>query len=145
MAANKGFVILWLKKDGYGKEGMISKLWVLIVDNQPRARQSMKALLGAWYPAAQVREAADGYEAIQLAEELQPDVVLMDARMPKMSGLEAVRHIKAKSPLIKIIVLSMYADLKTEALATGADAFVCKSDPPENLRVSLNDILTGMK
>jgi len=117
----------------------------LIVDNQPRARQSMAALLGAWYPAAEVQEAGNGYEAVQLAEEFQPQLILMDARMPKMSGLEAVRRIKAKSPLIKIIVLSMYSDLQTEALAAGADAFVSKSDPPEKLRETLKGIFDGLE
>ena len=124
---------------------MIPNLRVLIVDDQPRARQSMKALLGAWYPAAEVRESSDGCEAVQLAEAFQPDVILMDARMPKMSGLEAVRQIKAKSPGINIIVLSIYPDLKAEALQAGADAFVSKSDPPENLRGILKDIFAGME
>jgi two-component system, response regulator YesN len=117
------------------------KMRILVVDNQPRARQSMKALLGAWYPAAEVREAADGYEAVQLAEEFQPDVILMDARMPKMSGLEAVRHVKAESRLIKVIILSMYPDLEAEALAAGAEAFVSKSAPPEKLRKTLAEVL----
>lgn len=124
---------------------MASKLRVLIVDNQFRARQSMKALLGAWYPAAQVRQAADGYGAVQLAEEFQPQVILMDARMPKLSGLEAVRRIKAMSPLIKIIVLSIYPDIEVEALASGADAFISKSDPPEKLRETLKGIFAGME
>ena len=114
---------------------------VLIVDNQPRARQSMKALLGAWHPAAEVREAADGIEAVRLAEEFRPDLILMDARMPKMNGLEALKHIKAQSRLIKIIVLSMYPDYEVEALASGADAFVSKSDPPEKLRKTLADVI----
>jgi CheY-like chemotaxis protein len=105
----------------------------------------MKALLGAWYPAAELREAADGYEAIQLVEEFQPDVILMDARMPRLSGLEAVRYIKEKFPHIKIIVLSMYTDIKVEALAAGADAFVSKSDPPEKLRETLKDIFAAME
>jgi two-component system response regulator YesN len=118
---------------------------ILVVDNQPRARQSMMALLGAWYPAAEVREAADGYEAVQLDEEFQPDVILMDARMPRLSGLEAVKHIKAKSRLIKIIVLSMYTDLKAEALTAGADAFVSKTEPPEKLRETLKDIFAAME
>jgi CheY-like chemotaxis protein len=118
---------------------------ILIVDNQPRARLSMKALLGAWYPAAEVREAADGYEAVQLVEEFQPDVILMDARMPKMSGLEAARHIKAKSQLIKIIVLSIYPDIKAEALSAGADAFVSKSEPPEKIRETLKNIFASME
>jgi DNA-binding NarL/FixJ family response regulator len=130
---------------GWRKEGMTPIIRVLIVDNQPRARQSMKALLGAWYQAAEVREAADGYDAIQLAKEFQPDVILMDARMPKMSGLEAARYIKAKSPGIKIIVLSMYPDLIAEALQAGADAFVSKSDPPEKLRETLTIVMREIK
>ena len=124
---------------------MIKKMRILVVDNQPRARQSMKALLGAWYPAAKLREAADGYEAVQLVEEFQPDVILMDARMPRLSGLEAIRYIKGKSPHIKIIVLSMYTDIKVEALVAGADAFVSKSDPPEKLRETLKDIFAAME
>jgi DNA-binding NarL/FixJ family response regulator len=117
---------------------------ILIVDNQPRARQSMRALLSAWYHAAEIREAADGYEAVQLAEEFQPEVILMDARMPKMNGLEALKTIKAKWQQIKIIILSMYLEIKGEALAAGADAFVSKSDPPEKLRETLGNILAGM-
>jgi CheY-like chemotaxis protein len=124
---------------------VIKKMQILVVDNQPRARQSMKALLGAWYPAAELREAADGYQAVQLVEEFQPDVILMDARMPRMSGLEVVRYIKGKSPHIKIIVLSMYTDIKVEALAAGADAFVSKSEPPENIRETLEDIFSSME
>jgi CheY-like chemotaxis protein len=118
---------------------------ILVVDNQPRARQSMTALLGAWYPSVEVREAADGYEAIRLVKEFQPDVILMDGRMPRMSGLEAARQIKAVSPMIKIIVLSMYPDLLAEALEAGADAFVSKSEPPEKIRETLEDIFSSME
>jgi CheY-like chemotaxis protein len=106
---------------------------------------SMNALLGAWYPAAELREAADGYEAVQLVEEFQPDVILMDARMPRMSGLEAVRYIKGKSPHIKIIVLSMYTDIKAEALEAGADAFISKSESPEKIRETLRNIFAAME
>lgn len=101
--------------------------------------------MGVWYPAAEIREAADGYEAVELAEKFQPDVILMDARMPKMNGLEAVRHIKAKSHNIKIIVLSMYTDIKEEALAAGADAFISKSDPPEKIRELMKEIFSGLE
>jgi CheY-like chemotaxis protein len=118
---------------------------ILVVDNQLRARLGMKALLGAWYPAAELREAVDGYEAVQLVEEFQPDLILMDARMPKMNGIDAVRHIKGKSPQIKIIVLSMYTDIKAEALAAGADAFVSKSEPPEKIRENLEGIFSSME
>jgi CheY-like chemotaxis protein len=124
-------------------KGMTSKMRVLIVDDTSRARQSMKALLEVWHPLEEVREAANGTEAIQLAEEFQPDLILMDARMPKMSGLEATRLIKAKWPAIKIIILSVFADYQALALEAGADAFVSKSDSPEKLRETLKDILTG--
>ena len=117
------------------------KIRVLVVDNQPRARQSMKALLGVWYPGQEICEAANGFEAVHLAEEFQPDIILMDVRMPKMNGLEAIRLIKAKWQPIKIVALSMYPDFKAEALAAGADAFVCKSDPPEILRNTLAEQL----
>jgi DNA-binding NarL/FixJ family response regulator len=123
----------------------MQKLRVLIADDQPRARQSLKALLGAWYQVEEVYEAADGTEAVHLVEESQPDLILMDVRMPNMDGLEALRRIKAKWPQIKVVILSMYSDFKTEALAAGADAFINKSDPPENLRVTFTDVMADWK
>ena len=119
---------------------MKQKLRVLIVDNQVRARMSMKALLGAWQDIEEVREAANGIEAVQLAEEFKPDIILMDARMPGMNGLDATRLIKARWPQIKIIILSMYPEFKEEALSAGADSFVSKSDLPDQLRETLLDV-----
>ena len=114
---------------------------ILIVDDTPRARQSMKALLDVWHQLQEVREAAHGIEAIQLVEEFKPDVILMDVRMPKMDGLEATRLIKSSWPQIKIIILSIYPDYQAAALAAGADAFICKSDLPEELREVLAEIV----
>ncbi len=114
---------------------------VLIVDDQPRARQSMKALLCAWFSFGEISEAESGAEAVRLAEEYKPDLILMDARMLPMSGLEALRLIKARFYLIKIIVLSMYTDIKEEALEAGADAFISKSDPPSTLRETLSEVM----
>jgi DNA-binding NarL/FixJ family response regulator len=113
----------------------------LIVDNTTRARQSMRALLEVWYPQEEVREATNGTEAVQYSEEFQPSIILMDARMPGMSGLEATRLIKAKWPQIKIIILSVFADYQTLAMEAGADGFLCKSDPLETLRKILADVL----
>jgi DNA-binding NarL/FixJ family response regulator len=121
---------------------MIGRIRVLVADNQPRARQSMKALLAAWHQVEEVCEAASGREVVRLVEEFQPDVVLMDVRMPEMDGLEATRLIKAKWPQVRVIVLSMYAEYEAAAMATGADAFVSKSDPPEKLRTMLADVIT---
>jgi DNA-binding NarL/FixJ family response regulator len=113
----------------------------LIADNTPRARQGMRALLEVWYQWDEVREAVNGAEAVQLAQEFQPDLILMDARMPAMDGLEATRQIKAKWPQIKIIILSVYPDYQVVALEAGADGFVGKSDPPDILRKMLAEVL----
>ncbi len=106
---------------------------VLIVDDQPRARKSVKALLSTWTRSAEVREASNGREALRLAEELPPDLVLMDVRMPEIDGLEATRQIKALWPQVKVIVLSIYAEYRDEALAAGADAFVGKGEAADRL------------
>ena len=110
---------------------MVKRIQILVVDDQPRARRSLKALLATWPQVEGIREAANGREAVGLVEEYRPDVVLMDARMPEMDGLQATRFIKARWPQVKVIMLSMYADYLDEALAAGADAFVSKGEPPE--------------
>ena len=119
---------------------MIRNMRILIVDNQSRARQSLQALLNTWYPNAEVREAANGLEAVQLAEEFTPHLILMDARMPSLNGIEATKLIRQKKPQITIIVLSMYSEFETQALSAGADAFINKSDLPERLRETLMDV-----
>ncbi len=116
---------------------------ILVVDNQPRARKSMRVLLSVWYPDSDFEEASDGLMAIRLAEEFQPDIILMDARMPGMDGLAATKQIMAKGSKVKIVVLSMYLDIPLKALAAGADAFVSKSDPPDILRKILVEVIEG--
>ena len=124
---------------------MAQKLRVLIVDNQVRARTSLKALLDVWSQIEEVREAANGMEAVQLAEEFQPDIILMDVRMPGIDGLSATRLIKARWPQVKIIVLSMYPEFEAEALSAGADSFVAKSDLADKLRETLAHIVSDME
>ena len=121
---------------------MAGHMQILIVDDQPRARQSLKALLVTWPQVKEIREAANGQEAVHLVEESQPHVVLMDVRMPEMDGVEATRLIKARWPQVKVIVLSMYADYMADALAAGADAFVSKGEPPERLLATLTTVIT---
>jgi DNA-binding NarL/FixJ family response regulator len=112
---------------------MSKQVNVLIVDDQLRARQSLKALLTTWPLIGVTQEAANGQEAIQRIEQAQPDLVLMDVRMPVMDGLQATRHVKKHWSQIKVIVLSMYGDYQVEALAAGADAFMSKGESPENV------------
>ena len=112
---------------------MSEQVQVLIVDDQPRARQSLKALLATWPLIGAMREAANGEEAIGSVEQARPDIVLMDVHMPVMNGLEATRRIKEHWPQVRIIALSIYGDYQAEALAAGADAFVSKGVPPDKL------------
>jgi CheY-like chemotaxis protein len=112
---------------------MVKILRILIVDDQQRARRSLKALLATMFQLTETSEAANGMEAVQCVEECKPDVVLMDARMPEMDGIEATRIIKTKSAHIPVIVLSMYLEYQEAALAAGADAFISKGEPSEHL------------
>ena len=77
--------------------------------------------------------ASDGREAVQLAEEYRPDVILMDVQMPVMDGLEATRLVKDKWPTIKVIALTMYVGRKAEALTAGVDAHLLEGFEAEFL------------
>jgi CheY-like chemotaxis protein len=114
---------------------------VLIVDDQLRARQSLKALLATWSLIGETQEAANGQEAILHIEQVQPDLVLMDVHMPVMDGLQATRHIKGRWPHITVIVLSMDGDCQADALAVGADAFMSKGESPENMLDRIAQVL----
>ena len=120
---------------------MAKPLCVLIVDDQPRARKSVRALLSTWQRVGEIHESGNGREALRLVEEFRPDLVLMDARMPEMDGLEATRQIKARWPRVKVAVLSMYVENQAEALAAGADAFVSKGEASDALLGVLAAIL----
>ena len=119
---------------------MIERIRVLVVDDQPRARQSLRVLLTTCPQVKEVKEAALAREAMYLIQESPPDVVLMDLQMPEMDGLQATRLIKAQWPQIKVIVLTMYAEYAAEAQAAGADAFVCKGEPPERLLAIVTEL-----
>ena len=110
---------------------------VLIVDDNERARKALRALLATRETLGAeieiVGEAADGREAVEKAEALRPDVVLMDAQMPRMDGLEATRQIKARCPAIRGVVVTMYVSHRAAAEAAGADAFLRKGGPAEEL------------
>ena len=118
---------------------MKQRIRVLIADDRPRSRDGLKALLVTQPEVEIVDEAADGREAVQLVEECRPDVVLMDARMPVMDGLEATRLIKEKWPKVKVIVLTMYALHQADALAAGADAFLIKGCAAQELLEAILD------
>jgi DNA-binding NarL/FixJ family response regulator len=116
-----------------GAETRKDRIRVLLADDEPRARQSLRALLTTQPQVLLVGAATNGKEALDRLGRDRPDVVLLDVRMPELDGLEATRQIKARWPGIRVIVLSMYPEYRAEALAAGADAFVVKGDPPDEL------------
>ncbi len=103
---------------------------ILIVDDSPRARQSLRALLSSCGEDTELLETSNALEALQFIDESPPDVVFMDIMMPGLDGITATRLIKRHVPQVKVIAWSVSSDYRSEALAAGADAFVCKGDPP---------------
>jgi len=103
-------------------------LTIIIADDQKHARSGLKAALAASLPGLEMKEATTGLEAERLADEILPDLILMDIRMPDKDGLSATRQIKARHPEIRIIIHSLHGESSQEALAAGADAFVSKGE-----------------
>jgi DNA-binding NarL/FixJ family response regulator len=106
---------------------------VLLVDDQPSVRKGLKALLAFYPEILVVGEAVNGEEALQLVVEHLPQVVVMDLQMPVMDGVAATRLIKTQWPAIKVIILTVQAARRSEALAAGADIFLLKGNGPEVL------------
>jgi DNA-binding NarL/FixJ family response regulator len=109
------------------------KIRVFIVDDRPRSLDGLRALLATRPEFEIIGEASNGKEALQKIEIIQPEVVVMDANMPVMSGIEACRYIKERWPQIKVIILTMYSSYEADAKITGADVFMVKGCCSENL------------
>jgi DNA-binding NarL/FixJ family response regulator len=112
---------------------------VLIADDRPRSRSGLRAVLALRPEIEIVGEAADGQEAVRLVAQCRPDVVLMDARMPVMDGVEATRLIKERWPEIRVVVLTIHASYRADALAANADVFLIKGCPAADLLRAIRD------
>jgi DNA-binding NarL/FixJ family response regulator len=108
---------------------------VLIADDQILVRAGVRMLLQANSDMEVVGEADDGAEAVRLAERHLPDVILMDLRMPRVDGLEAIRRVLAARPGARIVVLTTFAEDANvyAALRAGAVGFLVKDDEPERM------------
>ena len=106
----------------------MSTLRILIADDHPMFRAGARALIEAAGEAEVVGEATSGDEAVTLAERLQPDVVLMDVRMPGLNGIEATRQIVTTNPHIRVLMVTMFEDPESvfAALRAGARGYVLK-------------------
>ena len=102
---------------------------ILVVDDHVAVRRAVCSLLRSQPDFEVTCEAADGLEAIQKAQELRPDVIVLDISMPELNGLQAARQIREVAPESEIVFLSQHraSDIIHEALAIGTRGYVCKS------------------
>lgn len=106
---------------------------LLLVDDHPVVRDGLRANLVDEPALEVVGEAGSGEEALALVEELQPDVILMDVRLPGLSGLETTRRLAESHPQIRVVMLTIFDEPAyfAEALRAGASGYLLKDSPPE--------------
>ena len=118
---------------------------VLIVDDDPLVRSALALMLGGQDDLDVVGEAGDGRDGVTMARRLDPDVVLMDIRMPRLNGLDATRELLARPEPPRVIVLTTFdADEHVfGALAAGADGFLLKDTPPAEIVDAIRKVSAG--
>ena len=125
----------------------MSSIRILVADDYEDWRRLARLLLQARPELRVVCEASDGSEAVQKAEELKPDLILLDIGLPRLNGIEAARRIRQLSPSSKIIFVSMYdsLDVVQAAVSTGALGYVVKTDVQSELLPAVDAVLRGKR
>jgi len=128
-----------------GSAGGDDPLRVMVVDDHALFRRGIQMVLDQEPGLTVVGEATDGQQAIDRAQELMPDVVLMDVRMPKRSGIEAARRIKEAIPHVKILMLTVSdeEDDLYEAIKAGASGYLLKEIPTEDVAEAVKSVWSG--
>ncbi|MCD2443324.1 response regulator transcription factor [Agromyces sp. SYSU K20354] len=118
---------------------------VLVADDHPIVRAGVVGLLSAAVDIDVVGEAADGIDAVRLAEELEPDLVLMDLRMPALDGAEATARIIAARPNAKVLVLTTYETDEhiLGAIEAGASGYLLKAAPEAEILAGVRSVVAG--
>ena len=118
---------------------------VLIVDDDPLVRSALALMLGGQADIDVVGEAGDGRAGVTMCDELDPDLVLMDIRMPVLNGLEATRELHAAGDPPKVIVLTTFEsdEFVLDALAAGADGFLLKDTAPDQIVTAIRSVADG--
>lgn len=123
----------------------MDKIKVMLVDDHAVLRDGVRAMLGLHSDIEIVGEASEGKEAIEKAQELNPDVIVMDIAMPGMEGLEATRRITRKHPKIKVLVLTQYDNREyiLSAIKAGASGYVPKRALGSELVLAIRAVYRG--
>jgi DNA-binding NarL/FixJ family response regulator len=118
---------------------------ILLVDDFDDWRRTVREMLRAHPQLQVIGEASDGLEAVRKAEELRPDLIVLDIGLPKLNGIEAARQIRQLSPNSKILFLSQDNSLDPEelALSTGAQGYVYKARVRSDLLPAIEAVLRG--
>jgi DNA-binding NarL/FixJ family response regulator len=118
---------------------------LLLVDDHDGFRAGFHAALASVDRVVIVADAVDGHEALRAAEELQPDVVVMDLKMPRLDGIEATRHLVQDSPHIGVLVLTMFDDDESVFLAmrAGARGYLVKGSPRDEIVRAIEAVAAG--
>jgi two-component system response regulator NreC len=132
-----------MERKGVAGDPVIKK--ALIADDHKIMREGLRSLLEETGRFECVGEADDGYQAVKLAKELRPDIVIMDIAMPNLNGIEATRQIKTELPEVEVVVLSMHAtrNYVSQVLQAGASAYLLKDSAFDDLSTALLAISRG--
>jgi DNA-binding NarL/FixJ family response regulator len=125
----------------------MSKINVLLADDHVLVRNGIKSMLESEADISVVGEASDGAEAVESVKKLRPDIVILDIRMPKMTGLEAAARLRQAAPNVKSVILSMHdsEEYVLEALNAGAFGYLLKDTDKFEFIKALKQINTGTK
>ena len=120
---------------------------VIVVEDHEKWRHFFSTALRKQPELQVIGEVSDGLEAVQKAQELQPDLILLDIGLPTLNGIEAARRIREVSPMSKILFVSenRSPDIAEEALGTGAGGYVVKSDARSELLPAVKAVLEGKR
>ncbi len=123
----------------------MSTIDVLIADDHAIVRRGLRTLIAGEPDMAVAGEAADGYEVVDRARDLHPDVILLDLVMPGQSGLDAISQIKADNPDARVLVLTSFGDNERvfSAIRAGASGYLLKDASPEQLLQAIHDVYNG--
>ena len=124
---------------------MTKKIRILLADDHAVVRQGFRMILAAEHDFEIVGEAANGREAVELAERLQPDVVVMDVAMPELNGIEATRRLSESAPRARVLALSMHKDSAyvREILRAGARGYLLKDAFDSDLLMAVRAVAAG--